>query len=91
MSEALEGTIVDTLIVGAGLSGIGSAVHLRQGLPDASVLVLQGIAFVLILASEALRDVNGKRFWQSFWHRLITPAGPASRVAIDNSGVSGVR
>ncbi|NBT92937.1 MAG: NAD(P)/FAD-dependent oxidoreductase [Betaproteobacteria bacterium] len=41
MSEALEGTIVDTLIVGAGLSGIGSAVHLRQGLPDASVLILE--------------------------------------------------
>jgi len=41
MSDALEGTIVDTLIVGAGLSGIGSAVHLRQGLPDASVLMLE--------------------------------------------------
>ena len=32
---------VDTLIVGAGLSGIGSAVHLRQGLPKASVLILE--------------------------------------------------
>ncbi len=41
MNEALQGTIVDTLIVGAGLSGIGSAVHLRQGLPDASVLILE--------------------------------------------------
>ena len=40
MNEALQGTIADTLIVGAGLSGIGSAVHLRQGLPDASVLIL---------------------------------------------------
>ena len=29
-----------------------------SGLPDASVLVLQGIAFVLILASEALRGVD---------------------------------
>jgi hypothetical protein len=27
------------------------------------VLLLQGIAFVLILASEALRDVDWKRFW----------------------------
>lgn len=41
MNQALPGTVVDTLIVGAGLSGIGSAVHLRQGLPDASVLILE--------------------------------------------------
>ncbi len=32
---------VDTLIVGAGLSGIGSAVHLLQGLPQQSVLILE--------------------------------------------------
>jgi cation diffusion facilitator CzcD-associated flavoprotein CzcO len=32
---------IDTLIVGAGLSGIGSAVHLRQGLPQQSVLILE--------------------------------------------------
>jgi cation diffusion facilitator CzcD-associated flavoprotein CzcO len=32
---------VDTLIVGAGLSGIGSAVHLRKGLPGQSVLLLE--------------------------------------------------
>ncbi len=32
---------VDTLIVGAGLSGIGSAVHLRQGLPQQSVLMVE--------------------------------------------------
>ena len=32
---------VDTLIVGAGLSGIGSAVHLRQGLPQQSVWILE--------------------------------------------------
>ncbi len=32
---------VDTLIVGAGLSGVGSAVHLRQGLRQQSVLILE--------------------------------------------------
>lgn len=32
---------IDTLIVGAGLSGIGSAVHLRQGLPQQSLLILE--------------------------------------------------
>jgi len=32
---------IDTLIVGAGLSGIGSAVHLRQGPPQQSILILE--------------------------------------------------
>jgi len=41
MNEALDDTVVDTLIVGAGLSGIGSAVHLRQGVSGASVLILE--------------------------------------------------
>ncbi|WGL52702.1 NAD(P)/FAD-dependent oxidoreductase [Nocardioides sp. BP30] len=33
---------VDVLIVGAGLSGIGAAAQLRQGLPELSVAVLEG-------------------------------------------------
>ncbi|MDE2371830.1 MAG: ABC transporter permease, partial [Burkholderiales bacterium] len=33
----------------------GSLLQRRLGLPDASVLVLQGFAFVFILAAEALR------------------------------------
>ena len=41
-----------------GFGAAGSLLQRRLGLPDASVLVLQGIAFVLILASEALRDVD---------------------------------
>jgi len=35
----------------------------RLGLPDASVLVLQGIAFVLILASEGLRLIDWRRLF----------------------------
>ena len=38
-----------------GFGAAGSLLQRRLGLPDASVLVLQGFAFVLILASEALR------------------------------------
>jgi len=33
---------VDVLIVGAGLSGIGAAVHLRRGCPEKSFLILEG-------------------------------------------------
>ena len=47
----------------------GSLLQRRLDLPDASVQVLQGIAFVLILASEALRGVDwhaaGARFRRS--------------------------
>ena len=38
-----------------GFAAAGSLLQRRLGLPDASVLVLQGFAFVLILAAEALR------------------------------------
>ena len=33
---------VDVLIVGAGLSGIGGACHLRQHCPDKSFVLLEG-------------------------------------------------
>lgn len=38
-----------------GFGAAGSLLQRRLDLPDASVLVLQGFAFVLILAAEALR------------------------------------
>jgi len=47
-------------ILFGGFGAAGSLLQRRVGLPDASVLVLQGMAFVLILASEALRTVQGK-------------------------------
>lgn len=40
--ESLEAVEFDTLIVGAGLSGIGSAVHLRQRCPDQTFAILEG-------------------------------------------------
>jgi ABC-type uncharacterized transport system permease subunit len=52
--------MIPVAILFGGFGAAGSLLQRRLGLPDASVLVLQGIAFVLILASEALRDVDWK-------------------------------
>ena len=53
--------IIPVAILFGGFGAAGSLLQRRLGLPDASVLVLQGIAFVLILASEALRGSTGRR------------------------------
>ncbi len=53
--------IIPVAILFGGFGAAGSLLQRRLGLPDASVLVLQGIAFVLVLASEALRDVDWKK------------------------------
>jgi ABC-type uncharacterized transport system permease subunit len=50
--------IIPVAILFGGFGAAGSLLQRRLGLPDASVQVLQGIAFVLILASEALRHVD---------------------------------
>ena len=67
--------IIPVAILFGGFGAAGSLLQRRLGLPDASVLVLQGIAFVLILASEALRDVD----WKAFFERLsrFGPSEPA--------------
>lgn len=48
--------IIPVAILFGGFGAAGSLLQRRLGLPDASVLLLQGIAFVFILASEALRE-----------------------------------
>ena len=50
--------IIPVAILFGGFGAAGSLLQRRLGLPDASVQVLQGIAFVLILASESLRGVD---------------------------------
>ena len=61
--------VIPVAILFGGFGAAGSLLQRRLGLPDASVQVLQGIAFVLILASEALRGVDwqaaGERFRRS--------------------------
>jgi len=64
--------IIPVAVLFGGFGAAGSLLQRRLGLPDASVLVLQGIAFVLILASEALRDTA----WRAVWRRVSEPAGP---------------
>ena len=46
--------IVPVAVLVGGLAASGSMLQRRLDLPDATVLVLQGVAFMLILASEAL-------------------------------------
>jgi len=65
--------IIPVAILFGGFGAAGSLLQRRLGLPDASVQVLQGIAFVLILASEALRGLD----WRAVWQRLKLPSGPA--------------
>jgi len=62
--------IIPVAILFGGFAAAGSMLQRRLGLPDASVTVLQGIAFVLILASEALRG----RDWRALVTRLLRPA-----------------
>ena len=64
--------VIPVAIVFGGFGATGSLLQRRLGLPDASVLLLQGIAFVLILASEALRDTD----WKAIWGRVVRFAGP---------------
>jgi simple sugar transport system permease protein len=64
--------IVPVAILFGGFGAAGSLLQRRLGLPDASVLVLQGIAFVLILASEGLRMVD--------WGRLFSFARKTGKV-----------
>ena len=47
--------VIPVAILFGGFGAAGSLLQRRLDLPDASVLVLQGFAFVLILASEAWR------------------------------------
>lgn len=51
--------VIPVAILFGGFGSAGSLLQRRLDLPDASVLVLQGFAFVMILASEALRGRMG--------------------------------
>jgi simple sugar transport system permease protein len=67
--------VIPVAILFGGFGAAGSLLQRRLGLPDASVLLLQGIAFVLILASEALRDTD----WKAWFAKLarVPSAEPA--------------
>ena len=65
--------MVPVAILFGGFAAAGSLLQRHLGLPDASVQVLQGISFVLILASEALRDVP----WKALFAKLAHASGPS--------------
>jgi simple sugar transport system permease protein len=61
--------VIPVAILFGGFGAAGSLLQRRLGMPDASVLVLQGLAFVLILASEALRG-GAWRTWLRSAHKV---------------------
>ena len=68
-----------------GFAAAGSLLQRRLDLPDASVLVLQGFAFVFILAAEALR---GRMFApRAIAKRPVEPK-PVAPVAVEPQGVA---
>lgn len=79
--------VIPVAILFGGFGAAGSLLQRRLDLPDASVLVLQGFAFVLILASEALRGRLGE-LWRGRSARAPSPppaASPASPSSTSNS------
>jgi ABC-type uncharacterized transport system permease subunit len=80
--------IIPVAILFGGFGAAGSLLQRRLDLPDASVLVLQGFAFVLILASEALRGRLGE--WLTV--RRVTAAAKqaheTSRVRLAREGAA---
>ena len=64
-----------------GFGAAGSLLQRRLGLPDASVQVLQGIAFVLILASESLRGLDWSAIAQRLKRSSQSSAVPAESTA----------
>ncbi|HEY8879231.1 MAG TPA: ABC transporter permease [Roseateles sp.] len=67
-----------------GFAAAGSLLQRRLDLPDASVLVLQGFAFIFILAAEALR---GRLFASRAAARRSAEAKPAAPAAVEPQGV----
>jgi general nucleoside transport system permease protein len=77
-------SIVPVAILFGGFGAAGSLLQRRLDLPDASVLVLQGIAFVIILASEALRGLDWRRAtapWRWSPPAKPVPLGPGDKQA----------
>jgi simple sugar transport system permease protein len=66
--------VMPVAVLFGGFGSAGSLLQRRMDVPDASVLVLQGFAFLLILASEALRGRLLARSTQA-----VAAAAPAQK------------
>ena len=62
--------ILPVAIVLGGFGSAGSLLQRRLGLPDASIQVLMGFAFIFILAAESAR---GRIQWSRIWRSKIDP------------------
>ena len=69
-------------ILFGGFAAAGSLLQRRLGLPDASVLVLQGFAFVFILATEALRGRLFSLLVIKWPARAVMPDTPLRKEAV---------
>ncbi|HEX5356049.1 MAG TPA: ABC transporter permease [Aquabacterium sp.] len=74
--------VIPVAILFGGFGSAGSLLQRRLDLPDASVLVLQGFAFVLILASEALRGRMGEWMTMQSVRRAERTAHETSRARL---------
>jgi simple sugar transport system permease protein len=83
--------IVPVAILFGGFGAAGSLLQRRLDLPDASVLVLQGFAFVLILAAEAWRGRLGD--WLSTRAALAPtlPGHETSRQRLQREAIQAIR
>lgn len=70
--------VIPVAVLFGGFGAAGSLLQRRMDVPDASVMVLQGFAFLLILASEALR---GKLFLARVPRAASAPPRAAQVVA----------
>lgn len=77
--------IVPVAILFGGFGSAGSLLQRRLDLPDASVLVLQGFAFVLILASEAWRGRLAEGAWQNWARWRAAQAGQSTGLTHETS------
>jgi simple sugar transport system permease protein len=78
--------IIPVAILFGGFGAAGSLLQRRLGLPDASVQVLQGIAFVLILASESLRSIDWPAVGQKLRQRSTPEPGSPPARAVEEAG-----
>jgi ABC-type uncharacterized transport system permease subunit len=69
--------VIPVAVLFGGFGAAGSLLQRRMDVPDASVMVLQGFAFLLILASEALR---GKLFTFRLFPKRMEEAAPMPAV-----------
>jgi len=62
--------VIPVSVLIGGINAAGGLLQRRLDMPDATVLVLQGIAFIVIIASETL-------IGRTYFHRRPTAAAPA--------------